>query len=179
MLNGTEDVLSLNPVELEVTRLFVQLSCTLGQPPSIAEIYGLLFISAQPLTMDDLIARLRLSNGSASQGLKYLRELGAIRVVEVPGTRRTHYEAVAELRNLVGSFLRRQVSDHLGDSGVRLEQLSEKAQLLTGEERKHVLARVKVLQGWERNVRCVLPFLLRVLGGKTRKTKGSCLGSET
>ena len=33
------------------------------------------------LTLDDLAERLELSKGSASQGLKYLRELGAVRVV--------------------------------------------------------------------------------------------------
>jgi DNA-binding transcriptional regulator GbsR (MarR family) len=155
----------LNPVEVEVTRLFVQLSRALGQRPSIAEIYGLLFISPQPLTMDDLMGRLRLSNGSASQGLKYLRDLGAVRVVEVAGARRTHYEAVAELRHLAGNFLRQQLSVHLGDSETRLEQITEKAQSLTGEERRHALGRVKLLQSWEKNGQRVLPFLLEVLGG--------------
>jgi len=69
----------LLPVEVEVIQLFVQFSRTVGQPRSIAEIYGLLFVSHQPLTLDDLVERLRLSKGSASQGLKYLRELGAVR----------------------------------------------------------------------------------------------------
>src|SRR2546421_3286977 len=89
----------LSPLETEVIDLFVQLSRLLGQPRSLAEIYGLLFISAQPLAMDDLIERLGMSKGSASQGLKFLHNLGAVRTVYVPGDRRTHYEAVAELRN--------------------------------------------------------------------------------
>ena len=165
MENGTVGVETLNPVEAEAVQLFVQLSRALGQRPSIAEIYGLLFISPRPLTMEDLIERLRLSNGSASQGLKYLRDLGAVRIVEVAGARRTHYEAVAELRSLAGNFLRQQVSAHLSDSETRLEQITEKAQSLTGEARKHAMARVKLLQRWEKNVRRVLPFLLKVLGG--------------
>ena len=36
---------ALNPVEVEAMHLFVQLSRALGQPPSVAEIYGLLFVS--------------------------------------------------------------------------------------------------------------------------------------
>jgi DNA-binding transcriptional regulator GbsR (MarR family) len=164
MENRAAGAAPLNPVEVEVIRLFVQLSRALGQRTSIAEIYGLLFISPRPLTMDDLIVRLRLSNGSASQGLKYLRDLGAVRIVEVAGARRTHYEAVAELRNLAGNFLRQQVSAHLSDSGTRLEQITEKAQSLTGEARKHALARIMLLQNWEKNGRRVLPFLLKVLG---------------
>src|SRR3954452_18920276 len=89
----------LNALESEVIDLFVQLSRLVGQPRSLAEIYGLLFISSRPLTMDDIIARLRLSKGSASRGLKFENRLGAIRQVYVPSDRRTHYEAVAELRN--------------------------------------------------------------------------------
>ena len=166
----------LNPVEADVIHLFVQLSHALGQRPSIAEIYGLLFISARPLTMYDLIERLRLSNGSASQGLKDLRELGAVRVVEVAGARRTHYEAVAELRNLAGSFLRRQISTHLSDSGTRLEHIAKKAQSLTGEARKHALARVKLVRQWEKDGRRILPSLLKVFWAESstsRKTKGT------
>ena len=153
MRNGAAGGAPLNPVEIEVMNLFKQLSRALGQRPSIAEIYGLLFVSAQPLTMDDLTARLRLSNGSASQGLKYLRDLGAVRVVEVPGARRTHYEAVAELRNLAGNFLHQAVSTHLSDSGARLERIAENAQSLTGESRKHALARIKLLQSCPRRRR--------------------------
>ena len=136
----------LNPAEVEVIQLFIQFSRALGQPRSVAEIYGLLFVSPAPLALDDLVQRLRLSNGSASQGLKYLRELGAVRVVEIPDARRTHYEAVAELRNLAGSFLRQQVLTHLSDSDHRLERITAQAQSLTGEARTHTLARVRMLQ---------------------------------
>src|SRR2546421_11837008 len=106
----------LSPLETEIIDLFVQVSRLLGQPRSLAEIYGLLFISARPLAMDDLIERLQLSKGSASQGLKFLRNMGAIKMVYIPGERRVHYEAVAELRNLATRFLREQFVPHL-DSG--------------------------------------------------------------
>src|SRR6266478_6924145 len=103
----------LSPLETEIIDFFVELSRLLGQPRSLAEIYGLLFISAHPLAMDDVIERLRLSKGSASQGLKFLRNMGAVRMVYVPGDRRVHYEAVAELRNLATRFLRDQIVPHL------------------------------------------------------------------
>ncbi len=52
--------------------------------------------------MDDLIERLNLSKGSASQGLKYLQDLGAVRAVYAGGDRRTHYEAVKVTQWLTG-----------------------------------------------------------------------------
>jgi DNA-binding transcriptional regulator GbsR (MarR family) len=162
---GNKTVVSkLEPVETEVIHLFVQFSRALGQPRSVAEIYGLLFISHRPLAMDTLMERLNLSKGSASQGLKYLQDLGAVRTVYVAGERRTHYEAVAQLRNLAGNFLRKQILTYFEDSDARLNHLAALAQKLSGEERKHVIARVKMLRSWERNGRRVLPFMLKILG---------------
>jgi DNA-binding transcriptional regulator GbsR (MarR family) len=155
----------LEPVEVEVIHLFVQFSRALGQPRSVAEIYGLLFVSHQPLTMDTLIERLNLSKGSASQGLKYLQDLGAVRTVYVGGDRRTHYEAVAELRNLAGRFLRQEILTHFEDSDSRLDRIAASAQKLPATQRKFVAERVKTLRSWEKNGRRVLPFVLKILGG--------------
>jgi DNA-binding transcriptional regulator GbsR (MarR family) len=161
---GRPGTAPLNPVEVEVIHLFVQFSRALGQPRSVAEIYGLLFISHRPLPMDELIGRLKLSKGSASQGLRYLLDLGAVRTVYVAGDRRTHYEAVAELRNLAGRFLRQQILTHFQDSGARLNHITAEAQKLSEEERKHAVARVKMLRSWEKNAKRMLPLVLRLLG---------------
>jgi HTH-type transcriptional regulator, glycine betaine synthesis regulator len=155
----------LSPLETEAIDLFVQLSRPLGQPRSVAEIYGLLFIAARPLAMDDLIGRLGLSKGSASQGLRFLRNAGAVRTVYVPGDRREYYEAVAELRNLVTRFLRDQVAPHL-DRGIgRLERISALAQKLPPAERARVGPRIAVLQHWEKKGRRILPAVVKILGG--------------
>ena len=154
----------LEPVEVEVIHLFVQFSRALGQPRSVAEIYGLLFISHKPLPMDDLIERLNLSKGSGSQGLKYLQDLGAVRTVYVAGERRTHYEAVAELRNLAGRFLRQQILTHFEGSKTRLERIADQVKNLSGEQRKFVTTRVKLLRSWEKNGRRMLPFVAKMLG---------------
>jgi DNA-binding transcriptional regulator GbsR (MarR family) len=154
----------LEPVEVEVIHLFVQFSRALGQPRSVAEIYGLFFISHKPLPMDDLIERLNLSKGSGSQGLKYLQDLGAVRTVYVAGERRTHYEAVAELRNLAGRFLRQQILTHFEGSKTRLERIADQVKNLSGEQRKFVTTRVKLLRSWEKNGRRMLPFVAKMLG---------------
>ena len=159
----------LNPVEVEIIHLFVQLSRALGQPPSVAEIYGLLFISPKPMPQDDFIGRLNLSKGSASQGLRYLQDLGAVRTVYVAGDRRVHYEAVAELRNLANRFLRQQVLTYFDDSTDRLDRIMVEARELPDVEREFALARVRMLKSWERNAKRVLPFVLTILGGRGEK----------
>lgn len=156
---------AVTEMEAEVISLFVQLSRVLGQPRSFAEIYGLLFISGRPLAMDDLIERLHLSKGSASQGLKFLRNAGAIRMVYIPGDRRVHYEAVAELRNLVARFLRDYVVPELDASEARLQHIAGMVKQMPAGERERIAPRVTMLQSWEKRTRRFLPVVLKLLGG--------------
>jgi len=159
----------LNSVEIETIHLFVQLSRALNQPTSVAEIYGLLFVSPRPLPQDEFLERLNLSTGSASQGVRYLVDLGAARTVYVAGDRRVHYEAVAELRNLANRFLRQQVFSYFEDSGERLERIEAGAKKLSGAERDQALVRLKLLKSWQRNGRRILPLIMAILGGRAGK----------
>jgi HTH-type transcriptional regulator, glycine betaine synthesis regulator len=163
--DGQKRTATLNPLEVEIIDFFVQLSRLLGQPRSFAEIYGLLFISARPLAMDDLIERLHLSKGSASQGLKFLRNIDAVKMVYVAGDRRVHYEAVAELRNLVARFLRDQIVPHLDSGQARLERIASMVRELPAEDRARASARVKMLQSWEKRGKRFLPLVVKIMGG--------------
>jgi DNA-binding transcriptional regulator GbsR (MarR family) len=159
-------------VQAGVVDLFVQVSRSLGQPRSVAEIYGLLFISPRPLAMDDLIGCLNLSKGSASQGLRFLRALGAVRSVYVAGDRRDHYEAVtelrrmvsqSELRRMVSQFLRARITPHLDSGEARLDQIEEALGQLPEAEREWMSRRINTLRVWGRNGRRFLPLVEKIL----------------
>jgi DNA-binding transcriptional regulator GbsR (MarR family) len=160
----TAPSLSLSDLEAEVIGLFVQISKIIGQPRSYAEIYAVLFLSPDPLTMDELIERLGISRGSASQGLNFLRKAGAIRVMLIPGRRPTHYEAVAELRQLVAGFLRDQVLPEVGESQNRLNQIVEMVGRMPAKDRAHVSHRISMLQSWGKRGRQFLPLVVKMLG---------------
>jgi len=150
-------------LEAEVIGLFVQISRIIGQPRSYAELYGLLFLSRQPMTMDDLIARLGISRGSASQGLNFLRKIGAVRAVPLPGRRATHYEAVAELRHLAVGFLQDQILPQVEDSQDRLRQIGEMVAKLPASERAQASGRITMLQSWGKRTRQFLPIVVDML----------------
>lgn len=71
--------------ERQVVDLFVSGADLLGVPKSVAAIYGIIFASPEPLSFAEIGERLDISNGSISQGLRVLRDVGAIRVVEERG----------------------------------------------------------------------------------------------
>ena len=160
-----DKLMALNELEAEVIGLFVQMARALGQPRSLAEIYGLLFISARPLAMEDLIERLGLARGTASQGLKFLRNVGAIKMVYVAGSRRVHYEAVAELRNLVSRFLRDQIVPHLDSGLARIEHIASLTKGLPSEDQAWVSSRIAVLRSWGKKSRKFMPVIAKILNG--------------
>lgn len=110
-------------LESETIDFFVALAGLIGQPPSVARIYGLLFISREPLSMSDLIGRLGLSKGSASQGLRFLRELGAVQVAHTGSDRRDYYHAETSLKKIVSGYLKGEVANHIASGQQRLDNL--------------------------------------------------------
>lgn len=66
--------------EASLVAFFVDAADMLGVPKSVAAIYGICFASPEPLSFAEIEARLDISKGSISQGLRVLREVGALRV---------------------------------------------------------------------------------------------------
>ena len=148
-LQALESSTGLNPLEVAVIELFVSAVKMLGIPKSVAEIYGLLFLSPVSIPLDVIVDRLRISKGSVSQGLKLLRGLGAVKVVYVAGDRRDHYVAETELKKLVAGFIRGEVLPRLESGESRLEQLKEISQIVGDHEAKEFSrSRVGKLREW-------------------------------
>ena len=155
----------LTAVETQVIEIFADGVRVLGLPRSLGEIYGLLFISQEPLSLDDLVEKLNISKGSTSQGLKTLRTLGAIRDTPRNGDRRTYYEPALELKRLVGGFIREQVRPHLISGSSKLQALSQAAKLSPDpSEREFFLSRIERLESWVKRGGKLLPLIQKILG---------------
>ena len=157
----------VDSIEREVLAVFVDGVRVLGLPPSIGEIYGLLFISQTPLSLDDLVQRLKISKGSASQGLRTLKSLGAVRETNGNGNgeRRTYYEPAVELKRLVGGFIREQIRPHLDSGRHKIKRLGDLANMESDPKRRQfLLERTDRLDHWIRNGGRLLPMIQRILG---------------
>lgn len=164
-LNPNDNGKLLSALERQVIDVFVDGVKVIGLPKSLGEIYGLLFVSPQPLALDDVVRKLELSKGSASQGLRMLRELGAVKEAESNGSRRTLYQPDVDLKRLVGGFIREQVRPHLESGKGKVGRLMKTA---TQEEdvelRKFYRTRLVKLESWMSRGRIVLPLIQRMLG---------------
>ena len=155
----------MDPLERQVVDVFVDGVRVLGLPKSIGEIYGLLFVSKDPLALDDLVKRLKISKGSASQGLRMLKSLGAVREVGNGTERRTYYEPAIELKRLAGGFIREQIRPHLESGKTKISRLAVTASDVDDPDHREFLSgRIERLETWMRSGGRVLPVLQKLLG---------------
>ncbi|MBW7896149.1 MAG: transcriptional regulator [Opitutaceae bacterium] len=149
----------------EVTTLFVEAADLLGVPKSVAMIYGVLFASPGPLTFADIETRTQISKGSVSQGLRFLREIGAVRpAAEAPaddghrGRAVEHYEPVVELRALLRRLLTDKIQPQLETGEARVGEIARRLDTLDPAAREALTGRVRHLQVWQKRSRDFLPL---------------------
>ena len=103
----------LDEIESAIIDIFIRATKILGYPKSIGEIYGLLYVADEPLCMEDIIQRLGISLGAASQGLKALKGMRAVRSNHMIGKRREYFTAEFEVEELVNRYIREEFSGYL------------------------------------------------------------------
>jgi HTH-type transcriptional regulator, glycine betaine synthesis regulator len=122
---------TLDEVEQDFVGLWRQMSSLWGVSPTMAEIHGLLYITGSALSMDDIMARLRISRGNVSMNLSKLVEWGLVRRVHQRGDRRDYYESLSdvwEMFTLVAAQRkRREIDPILNTLRACREQLSPEA----------------------------------------------------
>lgn len=154
---------ALSELEKEVIDVFVRLAGGLSLPRSVGELYGVLFISSEPMCIDDLMFKLKISKGSTSQGLKILRSFGAVNPVYVAGDRRDFFTAEAGLRKIVTGFVNEQIRPYLDNGKARMERMES---LLAEEpqgKKEFIAERIERLQGWQKRANALLPFALNFI----------------
>lgn len=163
---------SLSAIEVHTIDLFVRIAHLFGIPRSIAEIYGLLFASPQPVPTDYVRTKLKMSSGSASQGLRVLRNVGAVHMTYVAGDRRDFFVAETALRKIVAGILREQLASQISNHDERVARLGELLDELPETQRSLFENRVRILQGWRSQAKALLPAVMATLNTRDENGQG-------
>jgi DNA-binding transcriptional regulator GbsR (MarR family) len=145
--------------EAAVVDFFVDAAELLGVPKSVAAIYGIVFASPAPLSFAEIGSRLDISKGSVSQGLRVLREVGALKEVSTAADRAELFEPDLEMRLLIQRFLEQRVQKQLAGGKSRLDALARSVPELKAAEAAALRARLKQLQNWHDRARALLPVM--------------------
>lgn len=156
--------------ERALVDFFIGASDVLGVPKSVAAIYAVCFASAEPLSFSEIHQRLDVSAGSISQGLRLLREVGALRVAHdmtrVPlhklareSRSRERFEPDLGLRKLIAHFIEQRLDHLLETAEAALSKISKQVPASSVDASKLLGARIATLQNWHQQARELLPVI--------------------
>ncbi len=151
---------SVEDLRSEVVDFMVRLFRLMGLPKTIGSIYGFIYGSREPVSMDDLTKGLGISTGSASQGLRTLKVFRAVRPSFVPGERRELFEAETDFHRFVGMFLRGELEQYVDNTAKRAAKMSGQVKKLAeGPDRIFFEDRVARLESMNYRAKALIPVL--------------------
>jgi DNA-binding transcriptional regulator GbsR (MarR family) len=140
----------------QIVDFFVSAADLLGVPKSVAAIYAIVFASPTPLSFAEIEERLDISKGSISQGLRVLREVGALKEVSADEDRAEAFVPDLELRKLVHRFLEHRLQKQFDVGKSRLAVL--RRSIPKGSDADTLRQRLKSLHDWQSKASALLPF---------------------
>lgn len=81
----------------EIVADFAEGYSNFGLNPLMGRIVGLLIISKDPQSLDDIVEKLEMSKGPISQICRRLKERGLVEKVWIPGDRKDYYEPANDI----------------------------------------------------------------------------------
>lgn len=157
---GPEVCSAREALQAEVQDFFIRAAQLVGFPKSLGEIYGLLYLSEEPLCMEEIMDRLGISIGTASQGLRQLRGFRAVQTVSLPGERKDYFVAEIRMRRIIGGFVEEEIKPHMASGRERLDRMEELAGILA---EPHLEARIRRLSRLHEIAGTLLPMVMRLI----------------
>ena len=155
--------------QVEFIKTVTRVCQKVGLPRTFGEIYGLIFLSEEPLSLDDISNLLAISKGSASSGTRRLLELQAIKQVWIAGSRKDYFEMRLELGDVLRECYARYVKPNLEKSTKKIswikELLSEDFQTgdIDATSYNLTLKRLGEVEKIEKKIMRVLPLVDRFI----------------
>lgn len=168
--NGHSD---LNYVHNSMLDGLGQLADYFGFSKVMGQLYGALLLSAEPLSLDDLMERLDISKASVSMNMRTLEHMGMVRQVWVRGRggRRKYYEAETDFWQIISNILSgremRDVDRALSVMEHDVERLSKARALMSEEDDKLAqlyLERIAQIQALFRFAQLIITSILARAG---------------
>ncbi len=100
----------------------------MGLSEIAGQLYALLYLSAVPISLNEMVERLKISKGSASVNIRALEGWGAAKRVWVKGNRRDHYVADTDIWKIVTNRLKLGLERRITEASGAVEQVEKMLQ---------------------------------------------------
>ncbi len=102
-----------------------KLAESVGVSRFIAQLYAVLYLSDRPLSLDDLVERLKASKGNISLNIRELEKWGGVKNIWVKGSRKDYYEADPDIKKFVLKKIRSGVQKRIGQVTDMMDEFKE------------------------------------------------------
>ena len=116
----------------------------------VAKLYGLLYLHAKPLSLDEMAESLGVSKGNVSLNIRELENWGAVKKVWVKGSRKDFYEADMDIKKILASKLKSAVQKRISEVSLILEEAKKLIQSANGALNEEEMAMAK---GFEKRLK--------------------------
>jgi DNA-binding transcriptional regulator GbsR (MarR family) len=99
-----------------------RMSSQWGINRTMAQIHALLFITGEPMNVDQIMERLQISRGNASMSLRDLMDWGIVRRFRKPGERKDTYESQSDPWQMFARVARERKRRELDPTAAAIEE---------------------------------------------------------
>ncbi len=131
----------LSGVEAQFILHWGEMSSRWGINRSMAQIHALLFVSAEPLSAEEIADALRIARSNVSTSLRELQAWGVVRIVHHLGDRRDHFETMNDAWEMFRVILEERKRREIDPTIAVLEECIEEA---NRDGRTHAVARERM-----------------------------------
>ena len=129
-----------------------QISKFWGLPKGMGAIFAVLYLSPDPLPLDELVEQTGLTKGAISTNVRALARMGLVRPSTRLGDRKDYYEAETDFYKSIRAILKERQNSEF-DAAIRsVRETLDKLEAGTGveneAERQFLLARVRALESF-------------------------------
>ena len=145
-----------------------ELATGLGLSRSVGQIYALLYMSPEPVSLTGIAEACRMSKGNASTYVRVLERWDAARKVCVPGERQDFYEANRDVKSIAMERLQQGMGRRLDTADRMIDRAREEIQESGPENEEFYLDRLQEIERLAGSLRKLVDNVdaLRVLLGK-------------
>lgn len=144
-----------------------------SMPASVGAIYGIVFASACPPSLDEVAERLGIGIGTAGTGLKFLQRINAVKPVYRADSRKTRFAPEESIRHLLLGILQENLIPHLQISADPVASLRDHINAMPESAGQKVLAqRVQQLESWSAKSNTLFPWIISVLAHSDQQDAG-------
>ena len=124
---------NLEPIKNELVEGLSGISSFWGFPKGMGAIFAVLYISQNPLSLDELVTQTGLTKGAISTNVRALSRMGLIRPITRLGDRKDYYEAETDFYRSIRAILKERQSGEFDRAVSSVQSVLTKLEAAPGE----------------------------------------------